>query len=202
MISARMRRMADCRGDRTHRCRCSIRKSTPCSFSVIGYGSDSGTRWITWISSTSSSKPPGARLSARTLPVTMTEDSCVSPLSASKTFRRHALHVGHALHRAGAIAKDRKQQLARFAGVVEPSVNNDGLAFEFAQGRNRGNGRGGLRRFSCVTAGAVSSGMSSTLLGAPSIRAFEGWEITRPRLSRKASGTGPSRITRASPRRE
>ena len=36
-------------------------------------------------SSTSSSKPPGARLSARTLPVTMTLDSWVRPLRASKT---------------------------------------------------------------------------------------------------------------------
>ena len=36
MISARMRRMADWRGERTHRWRCSIRKSTPCSLSVMG----------------------------------------------------------------------------------------------------------------------------------------------------------------------
>src|SRR5271156_2090083 len=85
MISARMRRMADCRGVRIHRCRCSIKNSTPCSLSVMGKGSSSFTRCNTSTSSTSSSKPPGARLSALTLPVTITLDSWVRPRTRSKT---------------------------------------------------------------------------------------------------------------------
>src|SRR5271165_4854501 len=46
----------------------------------MGYGSSGFTRCTTWASVTSSSYPPGARLSARTLPVTITLDSWVSVL--------------------------------------------------------------------------------------------------------------------------
>jgi hypothetical protein len=45
-----------------------MRKSTPCSLGVMGKGvGSSGTRWTISTSSTSSSKPEGARESARTL---------------------------------------------------------------------------------------------------------------------------------------
>ena len=62
-----------------------MRKSTPCSLRVMGKGVSSGTRWMTLMFSTSSSKPEGALASARTLPVTMTLDSRVSALRVLKT---------------------------------------------------------------------------------------------------------------------
>ena len=55
MISARTRKIAAWRGVRTHRWRFSIRNSTPCSFSEMGYGSLSGTRCTTSACATSSS---------------------------------------------------------------------------------------------------------------------------------------------------
>ena len=77
--------------------------------------------------------------------------------------RRNALDVGHALHRAGAVAKDGKQQLAALARVVEPSAKGDGLAFVLAEGGDGGDGRSGSSAFQRVAAGAVSSGMVSGL---------------------------------------
>ncbi len=61
----------------------------------------------------------------------------------------YAAHVGHALHGAGAVAKDGKEQLAALARVIEPSANGDGLALVFAElgdGDNGRGGRGGFRR--------------------------------------------------------
>ena len=55
MISARILRIAACRGVLIHRCRCSIRKSVPCSLREIGKGVSSGTRWMTSMPSTSNS---------------------------------------------------------------------------------------------------------------------------------------------------
>ena len=52
-----------------------MRKSVPCSFGEIGYGSASP---ISRNSLTCNSAPPGARGSATTLPVTPTVDSCVA----------------------------------------------------------------------------------------------------------------------------
>ncbi len=54
---------------------------------------------------TSSSKPPGARLSARTLPSTITLDSCVSPLNSVEHFRRHRVFGHHTLHESAAVAE-------------------------------------------------------------------------------------------------
>ena len=85
MISARARRMAACRGVRIQRWRWSIKKSTPCSLSDMGNGSLSETRCSTCTFETSSSYPPGARLSALTFPSTITLDSWVKLLTASKT---------------------------------------------------------------------------------------------------------------------
>jgi hypothetical protein len=82
-----------------------------------------------------------ARLSARTLPVTMTLDSCVSP-SAPRRPRRDAGLVGHALNRPCAVAKDGKEQLAALAQVVEPAAQGDGLAVMLADLGNGGDGRG------------------------------------------------------------
>ena len=57
---------------------------------------------------------------------------------------RNALHVRHALHGPGAVAKDGEQQLAALAQVVEPSAQGDGLAFMLAEGGNGGDGAAGL----------------------------------------------------------
>src|SRR5579864_4538472 len=57
----------------------------------MGYGSDSETRCTMSALSTSSSYPPGARASARSLPRTISDDSCVRFLSASKVSSGSAL---------------------------------------------------------------------------------------------------------------
>src|SRR4051812_8182064 len=77
MISWRTRIIACWRWERSQRWRWSIRNSTPCSFGVMGYGSDSETFCRISTSSTSISKPPWARASARILPRTINEDSWV-----------------------------------------------------------------------------------------------------------------------------
>ena len=59
-----------------------MRKSTPCSFGVIG---QSRQRSRTFTSVTPSSTPPGERGSAFTRPVTSSVDSCVAPVVASHT---------------------------------------------------------------------------------------------------------------------
>ncbi len=64
-----------------------------CSLSVMGY---SAATWTTSISSMASSKPPGARFSARTLPRTMTEDSWVR--------RSNSLNRGMSLSALKAVA--------------------------------------------------------------------------------------------------
>ncbi len=80
-------------------------------------------------------------------------------------FWRHALDVRHALHCAGAIAKDGEEQLAALARVIEPSVDGDGLAFMLSQGGDGGDGSGRLVVLSAgVLAADVSSGMIGTLL--------------------------------------
>lgn len=53
-----------------------------------------------------------------------------------KDFRRNAFDMGHALHRAGAVAKDGKQQLAALAQVIEPPAQGDRLALMLAEGRD------------------------------------------------------------------
>src|ERR1035437_7969673 len=57
----------------------------------MGYGSDSGTRCTTCRLSTSISKPPGARCSARSFPLTIMEDSCVRFLMVSNSSSGRAL---------------------------------------------------------------------------------------------------------------
>src|SRR5216684_2843547 len=77
--SLRMRETAWCFDDRSQRWRWFIKKSVPCSFGEIGYSAA-----VPRISnvSTPSSTPPGARPSARTVPVTRTDDSCVTSSAA------------------------------------------------------------------------------------------------------------------------
>ena len=85
MIVARTRRMAHCRLERSHRCRLSIRNSTPCSLGAMGNSCDS---WTTVRPVTSNSKPPGmpgARSSALTVPVMISDDSRGMRLAASKS---------------------------------------------------------------------------------------------------------------------
>src|SRR5216684_5374682 len=77
--SLRMRETAWCFDDRSQRWRWFIRKSVPCSFGEIGY-SPAAPR-ISNVS-TPSSTPPGARSSARTVPMTRTDDSCVTSSAA------------------------------------------------------------------------------------------------------------------------
>ncbi len=93
---------------------------------------------------------------------------------------RHALDVGHALHGAGAIAKDGKQQLAAFARVVEPSVKSDGLAFKLAERGDGGVRGGGFRCFCCRWGGGDFFGHDGWALWAawsPTLQAeaLEGW---------------------------
>ncbi len=58
--------------------------------------------------------------------------------------RRNRVLRHHALDHAGAVTKDRKQQLAALAQVVEPSADGDGLAIMLADLANGGDWR--LRR--------------------------------------------------------
>ncbi len=127
MIVARTRRMAHCRLERSHRWRLSIRNSTPCSFGPMGYSADS---WTTCRSLTSNSKPPGmpgARWSARTVPVMISDDSSGRRLAASNSLLRDVALEDDGLDDARAIADAQKLQLA-FAGLeLEPALEGDCL---------------------------------------------------------------------------
>ena len=59
-------------------------------------------------------------------------------LDARENFFRHAGFMRDTLDGAGAIAKNRKDKLAGFAQVVEPSAQGDGLAVVLANRGNRG----------------------------------------------------------------
>ena len=61
----------------------------------------------------------------------MTLDSCVRPFSAAKA-SGFSLSAHDALDDAGAVAKNREEQLAGFAHVVEPAADGDFLAVVFA----------------------------------------------------------------------
>ena len=100
----------------------------PCSLGVMGYGSDSGTRCSTSRFSTSISKPPGARCSARILPVTTMDDSCVRFLMVSNSSSGRALFTATHCMSAVAVAHNRKRDLAGAAQVVEPAGDLDGFA--------------------------------------------------------------------------
>ncbi len=63
--------------------------------------------------------------------------------------RGNALHVGYALNRTGAVAKDGKEQFAALAQVVKPSAQGDRLAFVLAQGGDGGYGSGDFRGCVC-----------------------------------------------------
>ena len=81
-------------------------------------------------------------------------------------FRRNALDVGHALHGAGAVAKDGKEQLAALAQSCRAIREADGLAFVLAQGRDGGNRRGGLGGFARHGCGGGFFGHDSLALWA------------------------------------
>ncbi len=80
---------------------------------------------------------PGARGSARILPVTMMEDSCVRSLIASNRALRQLALDGHALQDAGAVAQDGEGDLARSPQVIEPPGDDHGLASVLAGLVNR-----------------------------------------------------------------
>ncbi len=102
-----------------------MRKSTPCSFGVIG---QSWQRSRIFRSVTPSSTPPGDRGSAFTRPVTSSVDSCVAP---RRGFPYGLGHVGlrdDALQVAAPVAQDEKPDLPALPPVVEPPLEGDGLA--------------------------------------------------------------------------
>ncbi len=79
-------------------------------------------------------------------------------------FRGDGFDVGYALDRAGAVAEDGEDELAGFAGVVEPSAEGDGLVFVLAEG-----GYGG-RCATCGAAPAVWPTARYSLARAPAVR--------------------------------
>ena len=83
---------------------------------------------MTVTSSTSSSKPEGARLSARTLPVTMTRGFLGEGLEGVEDVLGDGGFGDDALDGAGAVAEDGEEELAGLAQVVEPAAEGDGLA--------------------------------------------------------------------------
>ena len=160
--------MAAWRGVRIHRCRCSIRKSTPCSLSVMGYGSRLGNALH--------------HLKALHVQLVASRSALVGthfaghnharllgqPLQRLKDLGGHALYVRHALHGPGAVAKDGKQQLAALAQVIEPSAQGNRLAYMLAQ---RSDGCYGLRvvraepgvAAAACAAGVFGAGRSSVI---------------------------------------
>ena len=80
--------------------------------------------------------------------MTITLDSCVSPLQRCEGFGLLFVR-DHALDNAGAVAKNREEQLAGFAQVVEPAANRhrfSGVLTGLVDGDDwRGVGSGGLR---------------------------------------------------------
>ena len=88
---------------------------------------------------TCNSYPPGARGSAATFPVTMTLDSCVRPLRGVECVGL-LLQRNDALDDARAVAKNREEQLARFAQIVEPSAKGDFLPHMLADMFDRHHG--------------------------------------------------------------
>ena len=112
-----------------------MRKSTPCFFELDGVGRvvgdalGDGRR-----SSTSSSKPEGALGSARTLPVTMREDSRVRFLRVSKTASGTAALGTMPWMVPVPSRKVGKSSLPEAAEVVEPAAEGDGLAFVGGRG--------------------------------------------------------------------
>ncbi len=99
-------------------------------------------RWVTVTSSTSSSKPEGARESARTRPVTMREDSRVRDLRVSKT-RSGTAALGTMPWMVPVPSrKNGEEKLAGGAEIVEPAAEGDGLAFVLADVGDGGEGGG------------------------------------------------------------
>ena len=141
MISARTRRIAAWRCDRTQRWRCSMRKSVPCSLGVIGIRRrlrdalhDLHVGHIELVAAV------GALVGAD---FAFDDDARFlgQRLDGVEYFRRDRVFRNNALNDSRAVAKLREQKLSALAQVVEPAADGDRLAFvlaDFCDGGDRG----------------------------------------------------------------
>ncbi len=140
MMVARTRRMADWRGVRSQRWRCSIRKSTPCSLSVMGKGSFGGDGGDDVdVLDVELVAGGGAQIGAD-LAGDGEGGLKLEVLEGLEDLLGHGGLGDDALDGAGAVAEGGEQKLARGADVVEPATQGDGLAFVL---RERGDGGDG-----------------------------------------------------------
>ncbi len=139
MISARTRRIAAWRWERTHRWRCSIRKSTPCSLGVIGIRIVLGDPLHDLNVGDVEFVAAGRALVGTDLALDNHARLLREAFDRIEHFRRDGILGDDALNDAGAVAKLRKQEFPAFAQVVKPAANGDGLAVVLADFRDSGN---------------------------------------------------------------